>query len=325
MVTVTGASGHVGANLVRSLLDRGRRVRVIVHRDRRGFEGLEVEQVRAELLDPASLGEALSGSTVVYHLAAHISISRRDSGHGTRVNVEGTRNVIAASRAAGVGRFVHFSTIHAFSSEPRNEAIDESRPLALGGRASAYDRSKAEAERLVLQAVEQGLDAVIINPTAVLGPYDFKPSYMGRTLLALYHGGMKVLVNGGFDWVDVRDVVEGALAAEELGKRGERFLLSGSWLSIRDLARLVDRVTGRRTLRMVAPLWAARLGVPLVGLSARLKGTEPLYTGESLNALRNHRLVSHEKAARVLGYRPRPLNETIADTFRWFEEHGYLD
>ena len=324
MVAVTGASGHVGANLVRALIERGRKVRAIVHRDLRALEGLEVEQARADVLDRPSLERAFSGCEAVYHLAVHISISKRDAAIASRINAEGTRNVVEACKAANVGRLVHFSSIHAFSTLPRDETIDEGRPLA-GGEASAYDRSKADADRAVLQAVEEGLNAVILNPTAVLGPHDYKPSYMGKTLLAIYHRDLKALVRGGFDWVDVRDVVQGALQAERLAGSGERFLLSGTWLSIAELARLVGETTGRRVVRFVSPMWLARFGVPFVALAASIGKTEPLYTSESLHALRNHRYISHGKAARELGYNPRPLSDTLRDTFAWFGEQGYLE
>jgi dihydroflavonol-4-reductase len=324
MVTITGASGHIGANLVRALIEQGREVRAIVYRDRRALEGLDVEQMQADILDRQSLERAFRGCETVYHLAVHISISKRDAAVAARVNLEGTRNVVEACRTAGVKRLMHFSSIHALSALPRGETIDEKRPLA-GEEAPAYDRSKAEADRLVLRAVREGLNAVVLNPTAVLGPHDYKPSYMGRTLLSIYHGDLKALVRGGFDWVDVRDIVHGALQAEGRAEAGERYLLSGNWLPVSDLARLVEEVAGRRVRRFVFPLWLARTGVPFVSLLASLRKTEPLFTGESLHALRNHRYVSHEKASRELGYRPRPLPVTIRDTFSWFEERGYLE
>jgi dihydroflavonol-4-reductase len=323
MVAVTGASGHVGANLVRALIEQGREVRAIVHRDRRALEGLELELIQADVLDRRSLEQAFRGCETVYHLAVHISISKRYAALAARINLEGTRNVLEACRKAAVERLIHFSSIHALSARPRDEVIDENRSLA-GDSAPAYDRSKAEADRLVLRAAAEGLKAVILNPTAVLGPHDYKPSYMGRTLLSIYHGDLKALVRGGFDWVDVRDIVQGALRAEGRAGTGERYLLSGTWLSVRDLARLVEEVTGRRVTRFVSPMWLARVGVPFVALSASLRKAEPLYTSESLHALRNHRYVSHRKAARDLGYRPRPLVDTIRDTFAWFEERGCL-
>jgi len=324
VVVVTGASGHVGANLIRELQEKGRSVRALAHRDRRAFEGLGIETCAGDILDSRSLIKAFKGARCVYHLAVHISISKRDAEEASLINVKGTRSVVHACREAGVGRLVHFSSIHALSSEPRKEEIDESRPLA-GASAPLYDRSKADAERIVLEAVKGGLDAVTITPTAILGPWDFKPSYMGKFLLALYHGDFKSLVRGGFDWVDVRDVVQGALAAEQRGRRGERYLLSGTWLSVKDLAALVEEVTGMGAPWFTAPMWLAHAGLPFMGVLSRLKKTEPLYTKESLHALQNHRCISHQKATRELGYASRPLRETLKDALEWFKIHGYID
>ena len=324
MVVVTGASGHVGANLIRELQEKGRSVRALVHRDGRAFEGLGIETCAGDILDSRSLKKAFKGARCVYHLAVHISISKRDAEDASLINVKGTRNVVHACREAGVGRLVHFSSIHALSSEPRKEEIDESRLLA-GASAPVYDRSKADAERIVLEAVKGGLDAVSVIPTAILGPWDFKPSYMGKFLLALCHGDFKSLVRGGFDWVDVRDVVQGALAAEQRGRRGERYLLSGTWLSVKDLAALVEEITGIGAPWFTAPMWLAHAGLPFMGVLSRLKKTEPLYTKESLHALQNHRYISHQKATRELGYASRPLRETLKDALEWFQTHGYID
>ncbi len=324
-VTVTGASGHVGANLIRTLREQGRKVRAVVHRDLRGIHGLEIDLVKADILDPASLKNAFSDTDTVFHLAAHISISKGDTLHTYRVNVEGTGNVIEACRNCNVRRLVHFSSIHALSSRPKGEIIDETRPLVEKGQAPFYDCTKADAERLVLKAVDDGLDAVILNPTAIIGPNDFKPSHMGEMLLSLYHFRLRSLVEGGFNWVDVRDAVQGALSAEKRGKIGERYLLGGTWLSIKELSDLVEEVTGRRAPGFVSPIWLAHLGLPFIGILSKLRGRRPLYTRDSLHAVRNHRFITHDTAVRDLGYTSRPLRETIVDTFRWFGENDFLD
>jgi dihydroflavonol-4-reductase len=324
VVAVTGACGHVGANLVRALLERGRRVRAIVHSDRRAMDGLAAEQVSADILEPDSVRRALEGAEIVYHLAAFISLFNRDRRRMYDINVGGTRNVVRACAENGVRRLIHFSSIHAFSSRPKRELITENRTLCGPRAPMAYDWTKAEAERVVQSAVSLGLDAVIVNPTAILGPYDFKLSSIGNFLLALRNGTIRALVRGGFNWVDVRDVVEGALAAEKHGKSGDRYLLSGTWCTVKELAKLAEQITGRKSPAFVAPMWLARAGVPFAAAFARLRGGSPLFTRGSLHALRNHRHISHEKAAAELGYAPRPLRETVRDTFSWFGEKGLL-
>jgi dihydroflavonol-4-reductase len=320
---VTGASGHLGANLVRQLLAAGRRVRAVIYGNTRPLEGLAVERVQADVRHEPSLAAAFRGAEVVYHLAALISIAGSRRGLVEAVNVGGTRNVVRACRIEGVRRLVHFSSIHAIDQLPRNVPLDESRGPSDAGRAPAYDRSKARAEREVLAGVEQGLDAVILNPTAVLGPFDFAPSRMGRVLLDLKRGALPALVEGGFDWVDARDVCAAAIAAEERGRRGERYLLSGTYLTVAGLAALVAEVSGTRAPRVVLPQWLARPIAPLAEVWSRLIGSEPFVTRDSLVALRTgHPVIRHDKAGTELGFAPRPLRTTVEDTLRWFRDGG---
>jgi dihydroflavonol-4-reductase len=215
---------------------------------------------------------------------------------------------------------VHFSSIQALTAISPDQPVDESSPLATSETVSVYDRSKALAEEAVLAGAARGLDAVIVTPTGVVGPYDFKTSLMGRAIKLLAEGGLRFLVAGGFDWVDVRDVAAGAIAAEECGRAGERYILSGHWCSIPGLAQLVDEITGRRRHRFVVPSGLARLGVGGMSRLARLAGRVPLYTPEAVEILRRYRHVSCRKAADELGYRARPLRSTLQDTVAWWRE-----
>jgi dihydroflavonol-4-reductase len=324
-IAVTGATGHVGANLVRTLVDGGHDVRALVHRgNKRGLDGVACQFVDGELGDAASLERAFAGCERVFHLAARISIVPGDEAAVRAVNVDGTRNVVAACEKTRIARLVHFSSIHALSPVPHDAAIDETRALTSSPRMPPYDRSKADAERAVLDAITRGLDAIIVNPTAILGPHDYGPSAMGRVLLDLYHRKLPALVDGGFDWVDVRDVVSGAIAAADRAPRGARYLLSGARKTVRELAAIVEEVTGVRAPRLVSPMWLARVGAPFATAVARIAGKQPLYTRHSLHALRNHQLVSHDKATRELGYAPRPLVETLTAAYDWFRSAGAL-
>jgi dihydroflavonol-4-reductase len=168
------------------------------------------------------------------------------------------------------------------------------------------------------------LNAVIVNPTGVIGPYDFQPSFLGEAIISMAQNRLPALVTGGFDWVDVRDVVDGAMRAEEKAPAGESYLLSGQWVSMCDLAAMVSEITGVRNNKMTCPLWLARLGAPVIQGVSHLSGKRPLYTSVSLRALRSNHNISHEKASRELGYKPRPFRETIIDTLRWFEANGKL-
>lgn len=325
-VVVTGAAGHAGNNLVRALLAQGRRVRALVHRDRRALEGLEgVEIIEGDVRDFASLRRAFDSAEVVYHTAAYISLSTREWPRLEAINIHGTRNVIDACLDQKVRRLVYFSSIHALVQEPLGVPVNESRPLVDSQRFPPYDRSKAAGEMEVRRAIEEeGLDAVIIYPTGMIGPNDFRPSYLGQVLLALAQKQLPALVAGGFNWVDVRDVVAGAMEAEDHAPIGSRYLLPGHWVSLRELAAMVTEITWTDPPRLVFPMWVARLGVPFCAYFTKLGGEHPLYTRVSLRALRGNRMISRELAVRDLDYHPRPLPETLVDTFRWFAEAGCL-
>jgi dihydroflavonol-4-reductase len=321
---VTGATGHVGANLVRSLVAQGRLVRALVHVDRRAVEGLDIEVVEGDVCDMHSICRAFYGAEVVYHLSVHISLLMSEWSECEKVNVIGTRNVVEACLRCGVKRLVHFSSIHAFVQEPKGAPVDETRSLVDSCRCPPYDRSKAAGEKEVRKGIEKGLNAIIINPTGIIGPYDYRPSHFGEVLLSLAHGKMPALVDSGFDWVDARDVVEGAIQAEKLAPTGTQYILSGHWASIQEVAAMVEETSGALAPRLVFPVWIASLGIPLAAVLAYLSGKRPLFTSVSLMALCGNKNISHAKATQELGYSPRPLKETIADTIRWFEVNGQL-
>ena len=262
---------------------------------------------------------------VVYHLAGVVSILGDAGGAVPAVNVAGAGNAAGAALACGA-RMVHCSSVHAFDLAAGTGPLDETAPRVPAGsrRHSAYDRSKADGERLVREVIGRGLDAVIVHPTGVIGPWDFEPSRMGRFFIRLWKGTLPALVHGAFDFVDVRDVAGGLVAAAERGGRGESYLLGGHFCRIAEIAAVAAGVTGRHHARPTLPMWLARVGVPFMRLAAAAARTEPLYTAESLAVLRVGRVVDHAKAGRDLGFAPRPLEESVADVYRWFAAQGVL-
>ena len=286
-ITVTGASGHIGGNLVRALLDDGRpdlQVRALIHHNDRALADLprdRLEVLRGDLLDPGFAGHALDGSEVVYHLAARISLDARDAPAMERINVEGTKRILAACRERGVRRLVYFSSVHAFSTHPGDRECDETRPLSDGDAdAPAYDRTKARALRAMHEAVAAGLDAVAVHPTGVIGPHDYRPSEMGTVIRNLCTGRMPALVTGGFNFVDVRDVVAGALGAEARGRTGESYLLGGEWRSRWPASRRCWRRRAGSSARASArrcgwPVWAPRSWWASAGSSGGARCSPP--------------------------------------------------
>jgi dihydroflavonol-4-reductase len=323
MILVTGATGHIGNVLVRKLLDRGEKVRALIWRgeDTTPLQNLDVEQVIGDVLDPVSLEPAMRGVDTVYHLAGIISIMPGRNPFVWRVNVEGTRNVLAAACQAGIRRLVYTSSIHAIARAPHGVTMDESLGFDQDNPYGEYDRSKAAASLEVQKAAARDLDAVIVCPTGVIGPYDFRGSEMGEVIRSASEAHPMLYVEGAYDFVDVRDVAEGMIAARERGRRGESYILSGHRLSVRYMLETVREVTGRAFASFKIPFSLAEWAARYTPWYYRRTQAKPRFTPYSLQVLQSNATISCKKALAELGYRPRPVYESIADTVRWFLEN----
>ena len=322
---VTGASGHLGANVVRGLVAAGEPVRAVDVRCGAALNGLDVEFVQGDVLDPATLEAAFAGAEFVLHLAARISIAGDPDGSVRRVNVDGVRHVAEAALTAGVRRLVHCSSLHAYDVGAIAGPVRENGRRATDSRLPAYDRSKAAGEDELRRVIDRGLDAVILNPSGMFGPVDPEPSRMGRVLLAMFRGRMPITVAGAFDWVDVRDVAAAVIAAAERARRGENYLVGGHRATVTELGRLAAEVSGRRPARLEVPLAPVRLAAQAaVRLVGPRRAGRLLLTPESLHALETDPVVDCSKAIAELGYRPRPLAETVADLHASFVADGRL-
>jgi dihydroflavonol-4-reductase len=323
---VTGATGHLGNNLVRSLLERGEQVRVVVlpNDPAPAIAGLPVERVEGDVRDLGSLIWAFRNADRVFHLASLITITPGRSDLLQQVNVQGTRNVVEACLRSGTRRLIYVSSIHALVEPPHGTLIDESMPFDPTRIATEYGRSKAQAAIEILAGVERGLDAVIICPTGIVGPHDFQPSEVGRLFLNVARRRMPAYVQGAYDFADVRDVVQGLLAAAEKGGRGEKYILSGETTTVRRMMGYLEESAGVRAPRLGLPANLARSVAKLALSYARWTKTRPLFTDESVDILSSNCCISHEKATRELGYSPRPFRETVRDTIHWFRAAGML-
>jgi dihydroflavonol-4-reductase len=234
-----------------------------------------------------------------------------------RVNIEGTRNILHVAKEMNIEKFVYTSSIHAVKRVEEG-VIDEALPYDPDNPYGEYDRAKAEATLEVQQAAQDGLEAVIGCPTGVIGPYDFRGSLMGGVIYEAAVSKPTFYVDGAYDFVDVRDVADGLIAAAEKGKRGESYILSGHKISVRYLLETVREITGHRFFKLRVPFDLAKfaaLFTPLYYSHARVM---PRFTPYSLEVLRSNANISHAKATRELDYRPRPLYDSIRDAVRWF-------
>jgi dihydroflavonol-4-reductase len=240
-------------------------------------------------------------------------------------NVEGTRNVLAACRQAGVRRLVYCSSIHAFVVPPRGSCITEDSPVDPDRCTGSYDRSKAEATLLVREAAAQGLDVVIVHPTGVVGPYDFRPSPMGELLLQCSRGRLPAYVDGAYNFVDVRDVAAGIAAAAARGTSGAGYILAGNNVTVRALMQTVEAVTGTPAPRLRMPIRLLKSISFLIPVYYRATRQTPLFTTYSLDVISSGCDMNSAKAERELGYTSRPFRETVEDAVRWFREQGMLE
>lgn len=320
MNLITGAAGHLGNVLARELLKRGEKVRALVLPGEKllSLEGLDVEIVEGNILDPEALQKACEGVRHIYHMAALVGITADGIELMRRVNIEGTANVIEAARKSGAERLIFTSSIHAFERPEHGTVIDETVPFDTNNPAGPYDQSKAEASVLVLEAAKKGLNAVTICPTGVIGPYDFSRSEMGGMFLDWMKKQPSISMEGHFDFVDVRDVALGEIAVAEKGRSGEVYLLPGHIVDLSNLRRMVQMVAGIKTTEIKFTAGFAMLLAPLAELYYKVTKTRPRFTKYAVETLQSNSVVSHEKAERELGYRARGLSETVKDTVEWW-------
>jgi dihydroflavonol-4-reductase len=328
LVLVTGAAGFVGAAVARAALAQGYAVRALVRASspRGNLAGLDAELVEGDMRDPAAIGRALSGARFLLHVAADYRLWAPAPGAIMRNNLDGTRAVMRAALAAGVERVVVTSSVATLRVGPSTVASTEDEPLAEHEAIGEYKRSKVAAERLVERMVTQdGLPAVIVNPSTPVGARDVRPTPTGRIIVEAARGRMPAFVETGLNVVDVEDVARGHLLALAHGRVGERYILGGQNVMLRELlaeiAQLVDRAPPRLRLP-AAPL------VPLAYAAealARLRAREPFLTVDGLKMARNRMFFSSEKAGRELGYRPGPYGAGVREAVAWFGREGYLD
>jgi dihydroflavonol-4-reductase len=321
---VTGGGGRLGNVLVRQLVESGQNVRVLEPGTLpESLAGLDIEFMSGSVLDAGDVARATDGVDVVYHLAAKIDLSPKKDPMMYTINVEGTRKVVDACLSRGL-RLVHTSSHHAVVREPLDEPLTEDKPLALNEKCE-YHRSKAIGETIVLDACERGLDAVIVNPGSMIGPHDYEPSMIGSVLIDLYFGRVPVLLEMLSDYVDVRDVANGMIAAADKGRRGERYFLTGDVIPVMEMVSLYGELTGAKVPTRALPLWVGWSLLPLALAGSAVTKKEPFITADMLRASVSNEVVSHDKAHSELGYTIRALRESLTDAVEWYRERGWLN
>jgi dihydroflavonol-4-reductase len=327
LVLVTGATGFVGSAVARVLVADGFRVRALARAasPRRNLEGLDVEVVEGDLGDAASLNAALAGTRYLFHVAADYRLWAKDPEEIVRNNRAGTQTIMDAALAAGVERLVYTSSVATLGFHQDSRPSDESLPLTPEGAIGAYKRSKVIAERLVEQmARERDLPAVIVNPSTPIGPRDIKPTPTGRIIVEAATGKIPAFVDTGLNLVHVDDVAAGHLLALKHGKIGERYILGGEDVSLRQMLADIAGMVGRKPPTVNLPRGPLLPLAVLMEAFGQLTGKEPMLTRDALKMASHRMFFSSDKAKRELGYTARPYAQGLQDAIAWLRAAGYI-
>ena len=323
---VTGATGFLGSAVVRALLDRGEAVRVLVRRgsDRRNIDGLDVEVAEGNLNDPQSLRNAVKGCCALYHAAADYRLWVKDPRELYETNVTATRELLLLTSEAGVERIVYTSSVATLGREPAGRPADEQTPVSIDDMTGHYKRSKFLAEEEVKRLVrDEKIPVVIVNPSTIIGPRDIRPTPTGRMVEEAARGKIPAFVDTGLNVVHVDDVAAGHVQAYEHGQIGERYVLGGEDMMLREILEEIASLMGRSPPRIRLPRSAVLPIAYVAEFAARIRGSraEPLVTVDGVRMSKTLMFFSSDKAKKAIGYSPRPAREALADAVAWLRVH----
>ncbi|NLR67445.1 NAD-dependent epimerase/dehydratase family protein [Chitinophaga varians] len=321
-IAITGATGFIGSVLTPLLLARGHQLRIHARKTPSPVTG--ITYVNGSLSDPDFVARFVEDMDVVIHMAAVISLSDVPDMDAFHFNTVSTRLLAEAAQRASVRRFLFVSSITAYEQAPYDTPMDETRPYTQGMRYS-YDHSKAVAQEAALACNGPELEVIVLAPTAVIGPFDQRPSLIGDAVVRIYRGRIPAIFPGGVDFVDVRQVAQAIVQALTAGTPGQAYILSGEWMTLKTLSAHIAKIKGKRIFLPVLPLWLIMGLLPLVRAFSRLTGGAPFYTRQSVyNLIRSNRKIDSSKARRELGFNPGSLTAVLQDTIAWFKENKML-
>lgn len=324
---ITGGSGHVGANLVRELSSRGYEVRCIdFDNDHRAFEGFNVELVKGNIIDISTLDNAFKDVEVVFHTAAVISLDRKDKDLIRSVNVGGTENVCEMSLRHGVKKLIHFSSVDAFVREPLEDPLYENRSLVTDPNAVPYDLSKADAQRIVLEYCDKGLNASIIHPSGIFGPNDFKPSLFGQEFINIANGKRPYSINVGYDYVDVRDLCKTSVDCIDKGEIKQNYIVGGNYMDFVYMSEVMSEILNKKLIRSTLPFGFIYMSLPGSYISSLIKKTPRAITMDSIHTIKvQNKNIPSSLSKEKLNHNPRSVEETIQDTIEFFQKRGLIN
>jgi dihydroflavonol-4-reductase len=324
---VTGASGFLGSHVAKVLCEQGARLRLLVRASSnlKNLQGLNADTVTGDLRDPASLEKALAGCDTVFHVAADYRLWVRDPHQMYRANVEGTRALLDAARKNAVQRIVYTSSVATIGFTSNGHTADEDSPVSLDDMIGHYKRSKFMAEQIALEAGRSGMHVVTVNPTTPVGEQDVKPTPTGRIVLDFLKRKFPAYVETGLNLVDVRDCARGHVAALEKGKSGERYILGGENLTLKQILDKLAAITGLSSPRVKLPyIFAFATGIIDETITGRMLNKEPRATVDAVRMGKKMMFATSAKAERELGWKIVPVDDALRRAVVWFRDNGYV-
>ena len=323
---VTGATGFLGSHVARVLGEQGAQLRLLVRptSDLRNIADLNAERVEGDLRDPTSIEKALAGCNALFHVAADYRLWVQDPEQMYRSNVEGTRGLIEAARRQGVGRIVYTSSVATMGFGSNGALADENSPVSLTDMIGHYKRSKFMAEQVAFEAARSGVDVVVVNPTTPIGERDLKPTPTGRIVVDFLKRKFPAYVDTGLNLVDATECARGHLQALEKGRAGERYILGGENLTLKQILDRLNAITGLPSPSVKLPyVFALAAGVVDETVTGRILGREPRATIDAVRMGRKKMFITSAKAERELGWRSVPVDDALRRSVEWFRANGY--
>lgn len=325
---ITGAAGHLGTAIVRQLLELKKNVRVLVLPDEKNIPKGDIEVCYGDVRNKASLTAFFDNpqqkELLVIHCAGIVSIASKYQQQVYDVNVSGTKNIVDLSKRHHVKKFVYVSSVHAIPEKEKGETVYEVSEFTPDDVVGLYAKTKSEATSYVLEATKNGLDASVVHPSGIAGPYDYGRGHITALVIDYYKGRLTSGVNGGYDFVDVRDVADGIIACTKQGSRGECYILSNEYFSIKEILYMLHEITGKKEIKRILPLWFIKIIASPAEMYYKILKRPPLFTPYSIYTMNTNANFSHEKARVELGYRTREMKQTLIDTVDWLKENNRL-
>jgi dihydroflavonol-4-reductase len=323
---VTGATGFLGSHVARVLAEQGTSLRLLVRptSDLRNIADLNADRVVGDLRDPASIEKALAGCDALFHVAADYRLWVRNPEQMYRSNVEGTRGLIEAARKQGVRKIVYTSSVATMGFSSNGTLADENSPVTLDDMIGHYKRSKFMAEQVAFEAARSGVDVVVVNPTTPIGERDLKPTPTGRIVVDFLKRKFPAYVDTGLNLVDATECARGHIRALEKGRTGERYILGGENLTLKQILDRLGAITGLPSPRVKLPyVFALAAGVVDETVTGRILGREPRATIDAVRMGRKKMFITSAKAERELGWRSVPVDDALRRSVEWFRANGY--